>query len=250
MFQSNVPLEFWGECVLTAVYHINRIPTPLLSNKSSFEVLYNHPLSLAHLRVFGCECYATNVHPKQKFDPRASICVFMGYPHGQKRYFIPNLFSFLKIHYHIFLYLITFPLIHRFNRYPILIFLPIPCFPYLIIIPNHLHLPLMLLFGNPHPQKQSYHPHPHFILHCLLHLLPHLPRRQNPPIRHQFRPSMNLFSVVPLVIFNLLHGKKTTTCLPTLFILRCNQVLVKIQGIPFLLICLFFFVFLLITVPF
>ena len=82
MFQSNVPLEFWGECVLIAVYLINWIPTPLLSNKSPFEVLYNCPPSLANLWVFGCECYVTNVHPKQKFDPRASICVFMGYPRG------------------------------------------------------------------------------------------------------------------------------------------------------------------------
>jgi len=80
MFQSNVSLEFWGECVLTAVYFINRSPTPLLSNKSPFEVLYNRPPSLAHLWVFGCECYATNVHPQQKFDHRASIYVFIGYP--------------------------------------------------------------------------------------------------------------------------------------------------------------------------
>jgi len=86
MFQSNVPFEFWGECVLTAVYLINRIPTPLLSNKSPVEVLYNCPPSLAYLRVFGCDCYATNVHPKQKFNHRASICVFMLYPHGQKGY--------------------------------------------------------------------------------------------------------------------------------------------------------------------
>ena len=91
MFQSNVPLEFWEECVLTTVYLINQIPTPLLSNKSPFEVLYNRLPSLTHLRVFGCECYATNVYLKQKFDPRASVCVFMGYPHGQKGYKIFDL---------------------------------------------------------------------------------------------------------------------------------------------------------------
>jgi transposase InsO family protein len=33
-FQSNLPLFFWVDCVLTAAHIINRIPTPLLSNKS------------------------------------------------------------------------------------------------------------------------------------------------------------------------------------------------------------------------
>ena len=55
-------------------------------------------------------------------------------------FFIPNLSSFLKIHHHIFLYLTTFPSIHQSNRYPLLIFLPIPCFPYLVTILNHIHL--------------------------------------------------------------------------------------------------------------
>jgi len=79
-------LEFWGECVLTAVHIINRLPSPLLKNKSPFDLLYHRPPSLLHLRVFGCLSYATIVHPKHKFDSRASRCVFVGYPSNHKGY--------------------------------------------------------------------------------------------------------------------------------------------------------------------
>ena len=86
LFQANLPLSFWGECVLTAVYLINRLPTPLLSNQSPYERLYSRSPKLDHLRVFGCLCYATVVQPLQKFDSRAHRCIFVGYPTGQKGY--------------------------------------------------------------------------------------------------------------------------------------------------------------------
>jgi len=58
----------------------------LLSNKTPFEALYKRPPTFHHLKVFGCKCYATVVHPKQKFEPRATPCVFVGYPCGHKGY--------------------------------------------------------------------------------------------------------------------------------------------------------------------
>ncbi|KAJ4812579.1 Retroelement pol polyprotein-like [Rhynchospora pubera] len=82
-FQSHLPIEFWGECVLTAAYLINRTPTPLLKNKTPYEILFGEPPSYAPVRVFGCLCYA-NFRTSDKFESRSRKCVFVGYPFGQK----------------------------------------------------------------------------------------------------------------------------------------------------------------------
>ena len=42
-FQGNLPINFWGECILIVAYLINRTPTPLLSFKTPYEVLFHKP---------------------------------------------------------------------------------------------------------------------------------------------------------------------------------------------------------------
>lgn len=52
-FQSSIPIKYWGDCVLTVAFLINRAPTPLLGNKSPYELLFHKPPSVTNLRVFG-----------------------------------------------------------------------------------------------------------------------------------------------------------------------------------------------------
>ncbi|KAM7485260.1 hypothetical protein LguiA_001269 [Lonicera macranthoides] len=90
-FHANLPDQFWGECALTAVHIINRLPSPLLAYKTPYERLYSKPPTYSHLRIFGCLAYATNVHPTHKFDSRAIPSILIGYPLGQKGYKLYNL---------------------------------------------------------------------------------------------------------------------------------------------------------------
>ena len=86
-FQANLPLKFWGDCVLTAAYLINRTPSPLLQNITPYEKLLDHSPSYGHLRIFGCLCFVSTLsRDGTKFDVRAKPCMFIGYPFGTKGY--------------------------------------------------------------------------------------------------------------------------------------------------------------------
>ncbi|KAK1431336.1 hypothetical protein QVD17_07793 [Tagetes erecta] len=86
MFQANVPLNMWNECVLTATYLINRLPSSVLNGKSPYELLFKTKPLLSHLRSFGCLCFCTNLNPENKFDSRSFKCVFIGYSAEKRGY--------------------------------------------------------------------------------------------------------------------------------------------------------------------
>jgi len=111
MFEANMPLEFWGDCILSAVFLINRLPTPLLSNKSPFELLHLKVPDYTSLKVFGCLCYeSTSPQQRHKFAPRARACVFLGYPSGYKGYKLLNLeTNTIHISRHVVFYETVFP---------------------------------------------------------------------------------------------------------------------------------------------
>ncbi|KAL0409332.1 UNVERIFIED_CONTAM: Retrovirus-related Pol polyprotein from transposon RE2 [Sesamum radiatum] len=85
--------------MLAATYLINRLPTPTLDWKSPYELLHHKPPTYSHLHVFGCLCFASNAQPsKQKLDPRAYRCVFLGYSHSHKAYKVYDLDSHMMFH--------------------------------------------------------------------------------------------------------------------------------------------------------
>lgn len=57
---SYLPLKFWGDCISTATYLINRYNFPILKNKTPYEILLSNPPKYDHLRVFGCFAMASN----------------------------------------------------------------------------------------------------------------------------------------------------------------------------------------------
>jgi hypothetical protein len=92
LYQSKLPKKFWSYAVLHAVYLINRIPTKILNNKSSYEVLYNEVPDLSSLKVFGCLSYASTLPVnRHKFDSRAKKCAFLGYKTGIKGFVLTDI---------------------------------------------------------------------------------------------------------------------------------------------------------------
>ena len=50
---SSMPLKFWDEAFLTAVFLINRLPSKVINGETPYERLYNQEPDYSFLRTFG-----------------------------------------------------------------------------------------------------------------------------------------------------------------------------------------------------
>ena len=59
---SHLPNNYWVDAFLTAIYLINRLPTPTLNNNNPYTKLFKIEPNYSILRVFGCVFYTTSLY--------------------------------------------------------------------------------------------------------------------------------------------------------------------------------------------
>jgi len=83
LFQSILPKSYWSYDVLHVVF----LTTPLLQNKSPFQMLYDDIPGPNDFNVFGSLCFASTLQIHiTKLQPKARKSVFLGYKSGYKGY--------------------------------------------------------------------------------------------------------------------------------------------------------------------
>lgn len=76
LFQSHLPIKFWGESILAATHLINRTPSSVLKGKTSYEVLFGSRPKYDMIHSFGCLCYAHLCsRNKDKFGTHSRKCL-------------------------------------------------------------------------------------------------------------------------------------------------------------------------------
>lgn len=85
--QSHLPPKYWVEACLTAIFLINRMPTPIIQYSTPFTKLFKAKPDYYTLRVFACACYPLLcLDTKHKLEFKSKQCIFLGYSSNHKGY--------------------------------------------------------------------------------------------------------------------------------------------------------------------
>ncbi|KAJ0799808.1 putative RNA-directed DNA polymerase transcription factor Lambda-DB family [Helianthus annuus] len=87
LFNAKLPTKYWVDAFSSAVFIINRLPSPILQGKSPFELLYHQIPNYAMFRTFGCRVFpCLRDYAPHKLSPRSIPCIFLGYCSKYKGY--------------------------------------------------------------------------------------------------------------------------------------------------------------------
>uniref|UniRef100_A0A2N9EVL6 Integrase catalytic domain-containing protein n=1 Tax=Fagus sylvatica TaxID=28930 RepID=A0A2N9EVL6_FAGSY len=84
---SGLSTKYWVDAFLTAIYLINRLPTPTISNQTPYYKLFHHDPDYNILRTFGCACFPLmRPYNPHKLAFRSKKCIFLGYSSNHRGY--------------------------------------------------------------------------------------------------------------------------------------------------------------------
>jgi transposase InsO family protein len=87
LYESGVPLSFWGEALSSFIHVSNRFTTAALQGVTPHEAFLGTKPDLSHLRVWGCTAYVLiqrDKRPLGSLGAHMEKCIFIGYPQGYK----------------------------------------------------------------------------------------------------------------------------------------------------------------------
>ena len=76
--QTDLPLSFWGYCLETAAFTLNRVPSKSVDTTPHEMWSVNKP-SLSFLKIWGCEAFVKRLQ-SDKLSPKSDKVIFVGYP--------------------------------------------------------------------------------------------------------------------------------------------------------------------------
>lgn len=87
LVQAKMPLYFWWKAFSTAVFLINRLPSPVIEKQNPYSLLLGKSPDYSLLKPFGCACYpCLKPYNKHKLQFQTTKCVFLGYSSSHKGY--------------------------------------------------------------------------------------------------------------------------------------------------------------------
>ena len=88
MSRADLHLSFWGYCLETAAFTLNRVPSKVVE-KTPHEMWTGKKPSLSFLKIWGCEAFVKRLQ-SDNLMAKSDKCIFVGYPMETLGYYFYN----------------------------------------------------------------------------------------------------------------------------------------------------------------